>query len=363
MFQFKIAGILAAASLVTANVTNTTMAQQPCASGYCADSNCGCVQTPPPPVYPQMAQQGVFANGQPSGDVAGESGSIGVRGFSLRFPELKLEFPTLQLPSFFRFRRDAEVFVDSSRAPYVAGQPAIFGQINPGGQLVNVNGTFMTTSNAALLQQQGMYGTMNSFNTQGQADFNVERTLLDQLEQERLEKEEMHKKLEQLERCVQDALMGQTQHPHQSYLQPTQNVRYESEEEMLQREIAKLQLQIEMKQAARKPAIESQYQQKCQEVTELNERLKAMETMCAQLAREQETKLFLERRARLMNQFDQQQSAPQTLPVNNVKHINFVEKAPTPLNEQPEVIEKKSSELDSSLNDSTPKSFEEKLEW
>ena len=44
-------------------------------------------------------------------------------------PELRLELPTLHLPSVVRSRRNAEMRVDGGRAPLVSGAPAAFGHL------------------------------------------------------------------------------------------------------------------------------------------------------------------------------------------------------------------------------------------
>ena len=63
----------------------------------------------------------VFGTPTPAGTVAGASSSIGLRGLEIHLPELKLALPTITLPSLIRFRRDPELYVDSSRAPLIQG--------------------------------------------------------------------------------------------------------------------------------------------------------------------------------------------------------------------------------------------------
>ncbi|MBC8115850.1 MAG: hypothetical protein H7062_15805 [Candidatus Saccharimonas sp.] len=59
----------------------------------------------------------------PSGEVSGESNSLGLHGFSLRIPESTLRMPSLQLPSMVRYRREPEMLTDHSRATFQS-QPA-----------------------------------------------------------------------------------------------------------------------------------------------------------------------------------------------------------------------------------------------
>ena len=58
---------------------------------------------------------------------------LGVRGLGIRIPEIRLELPTVQLPSFVRYRRGPEMHIESGRAPFVNQSAAAFGQIHTGG--------------------------------------------------------------------------------------------------------------------------------------------------------------------------------------------------------------------------------------
>lgn len=100
------------------------------AQRQCPPAHHAAIQSQPlPPAYPQ----GMFVAPQGRGEVAGESRSLGFRGFAIEFPAIRLELPTIQLPSCIRFRREPEMRVAETYAPYVPGQPALYGQIAPGG--------------------------------------------------------------------------------------------------------------------------------------------------------------------------------------------------------------------------------------
>lgn len=71
----------------------------------------------------------MFAAPPPGGEITGEQKSVGIRGFAITMPELRLELPTLHLPSVVQSRRNPEMRMDSARAPMVSGTPAAFGQI------------------------------------------------------------------------------------------------------------------------------------------------------------------------------------------------------------------------------------------
>lgn len=105
------------------------------AAGDCAPQP-GC-QVPgncAPPVYccppgdrgaPRDAP-GNYVRGPATGEARGESNSVGIRGLRLRIPEINLQLPSIELPSLYSIRREAEMVFDSTRGPYVEGQPAEF---------------------------------------------------------------------------------------------------------------------------------------------------------------------------------------------------------------------------------------------
>lgn len=98
------------------------------------------VQAVPQAVTQGIArQQGYFAASAPRGEVSGESNSIGIRGFAIEFPAIRLALPTIQLPSCFRTRRGPEVRTEAGYAAYTNGSPAVYGQLLPGGQAVVQN--------------------------------------------------------------------------------------------------------------------------------------------------------------------------------------------------------------------------------
>lgn len=311
----------------------------------------GCTTMPCPPVQefaPESVrpESGQYVTGPETGEFAGESNSVGIRGFKLRFPEIQLEFPTIQLPSLVRYRRNPEMIVDRSRAPFQENAVMEFGR--------------MTTDPESGLDQPNPENALDEpqcypYRSPCTSNDSPRTSILEEsLQAREAQVRALSQDVAQLQNLMKQLIESQqsSQNVQPTFYQDPTNQSYISPQT------------INRANSTFSDGISaSQYHQKCEEVTELNERLKAMETMCAQLAREQETKLFLERRARLMNQFDQQQSAPQTLPVNNVKHINFVEKAPIPHNEQSEIQEKKTSQLDSSFNDFTSRSFDKNLDW
>jgi hypothetical protein len=61
----------------------------------------------------------------PSGQIAGASNSVGLRGLEIHFPELRFALPTLQLPSLVKFRREPHMHIDSASAPMIAPASAL----------------------------------------------------------------------------------------------------------------------------------------------------------------------------------------------------------------------------------------------
>lgn len=101
----------------------------------CYPDSCACPSCcPPPPVEcdregePELGRRGVYVRAPETGEYAGESESVGLRGLGIRIPEFHLELPTIQLPCFIHFRRDAELYADSARLPFVEREPVEFGQ-------------------------------------------------------------------------------------------------------------------------------------------------------------------------------------------------------------------------------------------
>ena len=98
----------------------------------CAAPQDCCVPQPrvccPPSPKPQLgpAPEGVFVAPVQRGEVASEAHSFGLRFGELKLPAITIPFPTIQLPSLIRFRRDAHMITESGIAPFVTRPPADF---------------------------------------------------------------------------------------------------------------------------------------------------------------------------------------------------------------------------------------------
>jgi hypothetical protein len=77
--------------------------------------------------YPE-AGGGAFAAPPQTGAAVQASGRVGIRGFALRLPEIRLEMPTLELPSIIHSRRAAHMELDGAIAPYVQVPTTGYGQ-------------------------------------------------------------------------------------------------------------------------------------------------------------------------------------------------------------------------------------------
>lgn len=107
--------------------TNVGLPQGRCVDTRCCPPQQAQVQSAPP----QMA--GAYAAPPQTGEVIGESSGFGIRGMSFTLPAITLELPTIRMPGFFKTRRDAHMQVDAASAPFVQGQPAVYGQMSAGG--------------------------------------------------------------------------------------------------------------------------------------------------------------------------------------------------------------------------------------
>ena len=100
-------------------------AQQCAAPSYAPQCAAPAMAAPAPATAPPRN----FVRAPATGQAAGESNSIGLRGFTLHIPEMRIGLPTLELPSLMRFRREAEMIFDHTRGPLVNGDVLDFGNL------------------------------------------------------------------------------------------------------------------------------------------------------------------------------------------------------------------------------------------
>jgi hypothetical protein len=112
-------------------VAGTAVAGENCAP-QCAPQTCAppCYTCPPKGDEEDADdEEGFYQRGPETGEFAGETDSTGIRGLSIRFPELKIELPEIRLPHRIKYRRNPEMIADQARAPWVLGQPLPFKQV------------------------------------------------------------------------------------------------------------------------------------------------------------------------------------------------------------------------------------------
>lgn len=73
---------------------------------------------------PSSRPGGVYAAPPASGTTQSSSESFGIRGLALRLPELKLELPSIELPSLYRVRHGRKMRIDAADAPFVTDEVA-----------------------------------------------------------------------------------------------------------------------------------------------------------------------------------------------------------------------------------------------
>ena len=117
-------------------VPQATCAARPtCVCQPCAEPAEPQAQQAQPAAVAAMPVPGMFAQPPAVGRYAGETSSVGIRGFRIHIPELNFELPTIELPSFTRYRRNAEFEADQARAPWVVGPAASYAMIGAGGHM------------------------------------------------------------------------------------------------------------------------------------------------------------------------------------------------------------------------------------
>ncbi|MBW3541930.1 MAG: hypothetical protein KY476_16805 [Planctomycetes bacterium] len=144
----------------------------------------------------------MYAAPPPSGEVTGESAALGLQGLSIRFPALTIELPSLKLPGLIRYRRDAQMIFDESRAPYVYGPAAVYGQIAPGGQFAaGVPAGAPYAAGQPCSDRQDLSSFSKSYSESLDRELELREQLLER-ERRIRELESQVKKLQELEDCL-----------------------------------------------------------------------------------------------------------------------------------------------------------------
>lgn len=138
--------------------------------------------------------EGAYVRGPESGEFAGPAQSIGVRGFGIRLPEIRIDFPEVRLPHLVRYRRNPEMLVESSRAPYVKGPVTELNQVPTGGPENKLDGPSGGEPESNLQP--------NCVPPAPAACGARERRLAEELARKEAEIQEMNQRFSQLERMV-----------------------------------------------------------------------------------------------------------------------------------------------------------------
>lgn len=73
--------------------------------------------------------RGAYVRSPETGEQAGEATGYGLRGFGVRLPAISLDLPEIRLPCLVKYRRNPEMHVEGSRAPWVEGRALEFNQV------------------------------------------------------------------------------------------------------------------------------------------------------------------------------------------------------------------------------------------
>jgi hypothetical protein len=125
MKKFAIAVLLLAAVGRTC-IAQTGRSADGCQAPVYCPPNCS---NPPASNRGLTAPQGAYVRSPETGEQAGESTGYGLRGFGLRLPAISIDLPELRMPAMVKYRRNAEMHVESSRAPWVDGRALEFNQV------------------------------------------------------------------------------------------------------------------------------------------------------------------------------------------------------------------------------------------
>lgn len=124
MKKFALAVILVAAGS-NAGFAQVTRPAEGCQAPMYMPPNC----TAPTPRSFEAPRSGAFVRSPETGEQAGESTGVGLRGFGIRLPAVSLDLPEIRFPSLVKYRRNAEMHVEGSRAPWVEGRALEFNQV------------------------------------------------------------------------------------------------------------------------------------------------------------------------------------------------------------------------------------------
>ena len=144
-----------------------------------------------------------------TGTVIGASEGVGVQGMEITFPEARLRLPSLSFPTFFRSRTNARMMTEGGAAPYVAGYPAAIAAGMPVAALPSA--AMLGSANVAGgggVQAQGSGGAQ----AQGQSCTSA-AGLESKLQQIEAAEDRLNRKLEQLQKCLEQLQTSQNQPP------------------------------------------------------------------------------------------------------------------------------------------------------
>lgn len=125
MKKFAIAVLLLAAG-ERACLAQTGRSADGCQAPVYCPPNCA---NPPANNRGLDASRGAFVRSPETGEQSGESTGYGLRGFGLRLPAISIDLPEIRMPGLVKYRRNAEMHVESSHAPWVDGRALEFNQV------------------------------------------------------------------------------------------------------------------------------------------------------------------------------------------------------------------------------------------
>lgn len=185
-----------------------------CDCAQCQPPACNCPQCKPPckptckppcnpPITPRdlpppgedipSTPRGMYVAPPRTGVEVGESRAIGVNGMAIKFPAMRLQLPSIELPSISRMRQKAHMRIESATAPFV--EDSSFG-----------TGAGPSASRQFMAEDPGVATPRDATTNRDLSTPNCSKSRDLQLQAREAELEERMRKLDETESCLREQM-------------------------------------------------------------------------------------------------------------------------------------------------------------